>query len=439
MTDTLLTISGAGLYIPFIVQLFRTRWDKTTWPRQLLLLIIAFELTTLLHVPSVMFCGSGLLLAAFIVYCIRMRPPFRFTPLLVLAVVYVVYFAVAVSWSALPLRGLQFLIDNGLPILIFFSAASFIQISGQELGNILKLFCQGALVFAGLVLLSWGISCIELHILPWEWPMVRKVQIGGINAFIWLFRFNGGLNGYTHPSYNLLPLFAASCAAMRLSYQRLTHPAFGWVLWAGGTFISVLAQSRMGLIYSIIIFVAGIVYNMPTTRKRIIAGLSVLALGILLFFAARPTWQQYSQDQIRDDLYTRTWKYIQIKPWTGAGTGALNPIEICHTTKELYWPHIGYIDPDKDVHDWRWKTRMLPHNEWLADWAHAGLPAALITLMFYLYITGRYMRIRSYWGIVFMLIFIILSFLEPPLYIGKGLYLFCMQALLLQSFTGETP
>lgn len=434
MIDTLLTIAGIGLYIPFWVQLFRTPWNKRTWSRQLVLLMLALELTTVLHVPSVMYISAGLLFAAVIMYCVIMRPQFRFTPLLIISALYVIYFAISILWSSWPERGTQFLIDNGLPVLGFAISASVLQVSKEEWAQILRTFCYAALIFVGLTILSWGVSCIQLHLAPWQWPFFHKKFIDGWQSFEWIFRFNGGMTGYSHPSYNLLTIFAATCAAMHLGKKRILHPSIGWLLWVGTIVITGISQSRMGLIYIVIIFIAGLIYLLPSIRTRLIAGGSIAAVGIIFLCATHSIWQQYGQDPIRNELYAKTWRYIQIKPWTGAGAGALNPVEICHTTGELYWPHIGYIAPDYNMYTWPWKTRMLPHNQWLADWAHAGIIAALITLALYIYMIVRSGRQKNYWGVVFMLIFCIFSCLEPPLYIGKGLYLFCLFGFFVQTY-----
>ena len=74
---------------------------------------------------------------------------------------------------------------------------------------------------------------------------------------------------------------------------------------------------------------------------------------------------------------------------------------------------------------------MLPHNQWMADWAHAGIIAAFIALALYVCIAMQCNAMKNYWGGVFLLIFTIFSLLEPPLYIGKGLYVFCLLSSLI--------
>lgn len=431
MTDTILTILGLSLYIPFLIQLVRTRWTRTDWTRQLLQVSIMLEMSSLFHVPSVMYCCAGWLMAVLLVYWIVARPPFRWNIFIILSLLYVGYFAVAILWSARPLRGAQFLIDNGLPLMGFALIASFSAFTRDEWTQVMKTFCYTALIGVGLALVSWIVSCCELHMSPLQWPILNKDEVGNIETYRWLFRYNGGLMGYAHPSYDLLPLFAATCIAFGLKKNKSIHPSIAWLLWAGCMVLALLTQSRMGLTYTFILLVFGILYSLPSLRSRLIIGSVIAVVGIAGLWGTWDQWKAYYSDPIRVQLYQYTWRYIELKPWSGAGTGALNPIEVCHTINESYWPHVGYIAPERDVCDWPWKAHMLPHNQWLADWSHAGIIAALITLLMYVGMIVECGRRRIYWGLAFMVIFIIFSCLEPPLYIGKGLYLFGALSMLV--------
>lgn len=436
MIDTILTILGCCVYLPWFIQLAQTQWDKQSWSRQWLLLILSLQMVTTLHIPSVMYICVGLAAISLIVYLIHGRPSFRWTPIFIVSMAYVVWFAISILWSAIPLKGLQFLIDNGLPMLGFTTAACVLEIKKEELVQIFRTFCIAASIFVCLSLISWGISCAELHMFPWEWPVMRKELVGDIDCYKWIFRFLGGMaTGYTHPSYNLLPVFIACGFATWLCHMRHASVSLWWIIWVGGTLVTILAQSRMGVIYSAILLVGYILYHIPNRQKRIIVAASLMVAGTIAGSLTIDFWRQYGDDPIRATLNTNTWKYIQAKPWTGAGAGALNPIEICHTIGEIYWPHVGYIDPARDVADWPEKAHMLPHNQWLAEWSHGGLLAALLSLALYITFAVLCVRKKCYWGKIAWLIFVIFSFLEPMLYIGKGLYLFCMLALFLQATT----
>lgn len=431
MLDIILTIFGICIYIPFLVQLFHTHWEKDKLLHQLTVALVSLELTALFHVPSVMYIATVLLITVFAVYAIVKRPTFRWTPILIISILYGLWFAISLFWSAIPLRGARFLLDYSLPLIAFAFLSSIWSISKEDIQQCFRTFGYAGLVFIGLSLLSWGCTCAELNILPWEWKIFGKSYINGENAYRWIFRFNGGIWGYTHPSYNLLPLFAATCGVMKLCKKHVIQPYISWLLWGGATMLTLLSQSRMGIVYAAIILMAGIVYWLPSKRLQLSAACVFLLIGVALLWGTWDKWPQYDMDHNRQKLYDVTWRYIQNKPLQGAGAGALNPIEICHTTGELYWPHVGYIDPQREVTDWQWKVHMLPHNQFMADAAHAGIIAAILSLLMYACVAVRCVRIHSYWGGVMMLIFTLFSFLEPPLYIGKGLYLFCCMICLL--------
>ncbi|MBR1481272.1 MAG: O-antigen ligase family protein [Paludibacteraceae bacterium] len=422
--DTLLTILGISLFVPFFIQCFRTPWSRDTWPRQLLLTALLLQWTAVMYIPSVMYICLGVLAVALIIYAVCARPAFRLTPFLVICALYLAWFAVSLTWSVVPAKGARFLLDRGGPLLVFALLGCTLSTTAGERLHMLRQACHVAYIFIAMTLLTWLVSCVELHLYPWQWPILKKSIVGDIELYHWVFRWLGGLKGYTHPSYNLLPLFAVTSMAIALRKERAMPAYAWWLLWAGGAVITLLVQSRMGIVFALIEIVAYIILMQPTVRRAVIATMAVGCVGLVAIGGTLSFWRQYGSDPIRDTLTTRTWQYIQAKPWTGAGAGALNPVEICHTIGATDWPRVGAITPDMRVEDWKPRTRMLPHNQWLADWAHAGLPAALLCLALYLCLAIRGLRTRRLAAMTFLLIFIIFSLLEPPLYIGKGLYLF---------------
>lgn len=433
MIDIILTILGVSIFLPWIIQTISTQWNTSSWHRQLLIAAIALELITTLYIPSVMYIGIGILLTAFIIYIIKERPKMRLTPIFIIAVLYFLWYAISLLWSQAPKKGALFLIDNGLILVGITAITCFIQLKREEYTHILRQFCYSACIFVVLGILSWFISTIEIQMPLWKWPILQKEAVHGSLTYSWIFRFLGGQDGYIHPSYNLLPIFIATPIAAWLKKNDEYYRFLWYFLWAGGLALTLLSQSRMGIIYTSIIFVCNSIYLLNSRRTKMYAAFgfcvtTCISLGISMNF-----WQDYGIDKTRDQLHTYTLRYIAAKPLTGAGAGALNPIEICNTINQTSWPRVGKIDPSMDVEDWKPKAHMLPHNQWLADAAHAGIIAALISMALYIAIAVRCNTIKSFWGGMFLLIFTIFSLLEPPLYIGKGLYLFCLLTCLLYS------
>ena len=434
MTDTLLTILGLVVYIPFIVQLAHTKWDKSRWTHQLMQLMLLLQWSSIMHGPAVMYICIGLLMVAFILHVIIARPPFRWTPFFIVAISYVAWFAVSLLWSAAPQKGLQFLVDNGLPLIGFALMASVLRISKDEMINLMRNCCYVALIFFGVAFITWNVSCAELHILPWHWPLFEKSFFNDVHGYKWIFRFLGGINGYTHHAYNLLPMCAVISIAIWLRKEDAVKAWFWWLLWIGLTFTTLLCQSRMILLFCAVIVAAYLIALLPTLCTRIIGSALILCLVTIIAISNKSMLQTFTDDPIRVTLYEHTWRYIHAKPLLGSGAGALNPVEICHTNGELYWPYIGYIPPEMAVADWPFKAHMLPHNQWLADWAHGGIVAFIISIALYLCLAEQCIRKKRYGETVFLLIIIVFSFFEPMLYIGKGLYLFgilstCLNAL----------
>ena len=434
MTDILLTILGTAIYIPFLLSLVRTQWDKRSWSRQVLLSLLLLQGVTLLHIPSVMYICAGCIFAAGIVYLVKEKPAFHWKPMFVVAILYIAWFAVSLTWSRCPQKGALLLLDNGLPLIGFALLGCTVTISKEEYQRMLRTLCYAGLIFIGMSVIAWIVSSIEVDIKPWEWPILQKERIGDYDSNKWIFRWLGGITGYTHPSYNLLPLFAITSLAMWLRKERKLPAWIWWVLWSGGVVLTLLSQSRMGCIYSAIILFAYLVYKQDTIRKKMITGGTLAVIGGIALAFSLGFWKDYGKDPIRDDLRDFTVRYIHAKPWLGAGAGALNPIEMCHTIGSEYWPHVGYVAPDADPTAWHFKVHMLPHNQWMADWAHGGIAAALLAIGIYLCFAIECIRKRRMAESVFLLVFILFSFMEPPLYIGKGLYLFCLLAFFLYAY-----
>lgn len=404
MTDTILTIIGTAIYIPFLVQLARTKWNKDQWTRQLVLVLLTLQASSLLHVPPVMYCSAVALLVALILHLVIARPTFRLTPLLICSVLYIAWFAVSLLWSANPVKGLRFIFDTGLPLIAFTILGSVFEVKQEEYTRCLRTCFQAALIFVTIGIGTWFVNCIELHMWPWQWSIMDKTFIGEWNVYRWVFRFNGGLHGYTHPSYNLLPLFAILSLAIRLRKQAQLPAWQWWFIWAGGLVLGLLSQSRMTLIYSLFIPAVYAIYMQRCAGKRwMITALVVIAgiAGTIYFY---PSLECYGADANRAEIMEKAVNTIKTQPILGTGAGAMVPIEINSMPGCTH----------------------RPHNEWVADCMHAGIIAAILSLA--LYITAGVESIRKKrWEIgAWLVIFCIFSLLEPPLYIGKGLYLFCL-------------
>ena len=431
MIDTILTILGTLIFLPWIIQTISTKWQQEVWHRQVFVATLSFELIATLYIPSVMYIGLGALMLSLGIYLVKERPKMRLTPLFAIALLYFIWYAISLLWSAAPKKGAQFLLDNGLVLVGISAITCLANLKKGEYIQILQQFCYAACAFIILGLISWGVSSFEINLPLWEWPILRKALVGSNYSYSWLFRFLGGTNGYIHPSYNLLPVFISMPIAAWLKKETDRHTWLWIFIWAGGLLLTLVAQSRMGIIYSVIILICDSIYMLSSRKMKILVATGYLLIGLITFVCSISFWKDYGSDHTRDLLQQYTIRYIKEKPLTGAGAGALNPIEICHTINEKSWPNVGYIAPNAQVSDWKSKARMLPHNQWLADWAHAGILAALITLALYICIAIRCYTVGNYWGCLFILVFTIFSLLEPPLYIGKGLYLFWLLSSLI--------
>lgn len=339
---------------------------------------------------------------------------------------------VSLTWSAAPKTGVALLIDT-LPLALICIGSMWLRFDKQELIRIVRPFVWAACPFLLCCIGAFAYTCHTMEMSPLNWPILQKAPIAGYPVYHWVFRFMGTDldHGYFHPSYNTLPLFFASAAAVWLSKQGQFRWWITALLQVLTIVVVLLAQSRMGLIYGSLLFVCTLLYACPNKRWRIGVGATLLVVGTMSAKTFSSVLEKMGQDEVRDELTDCSIRYIQRKPWLGSGIGAMNPIEMCRTLEINRWPNIWVeIDTTQPVESWPAKRNMVPHNQFLAEWVQGGIVAFLLCILLYAGALVRTMRSQNFWIIMMMLIFLILSFLEPPLYIAKGMYSFALMVLL---------
>lgn len=420
MPNILLTIIGYCIWLPWLAAIFRTPFSRETWHKQVLTLSWGAFLSAFCFEPVTIYFGFGLVCIAFILYCIRERPTFRLTPLAVVALAYWAWYVLSLTWSKAPIRGIQFLVDT-LPLIILCWFPCWIRPDKESQTRILRIFISSATIWAGICVIGVFSTCAELHMSILDWPILQKMNIGGNLVYDYLFRSFV----YHHPSYNCLVLCTAVGFATYLGKDK------GWLqrgsvvlLAIVVTLITLWTQSRMGLIFLCIMWTYMLIQWLPTLHMRQIAIGVCAILCTIGVWVKQEAFQKMRQDPIRYCLTSTTWDYIYHKTWTGAGAGAINPVEIAHTLGMTWWPRVGTIQPEWTVSNWKRKTSMLPHNQFLTDWAHGGVVAFLLCIGLYVSLVYESIKEKNMTVGMFLLIFLIMSMLEPPLFITKGMYLF---------------
>lgn len=424
---------GILVFLPLLPALWQALRREGSLPRNFMLFSLSGLLVSSLWRPIALYFAGGLVLVCWLVYLIAERPRWRWSRMAIVAGLYMAWGAVSLLWSAAPATGVHMLIDR-LPILILLVMPASIALTEEDLFCVFRPFCRAAGLFIGLTLLVFVVNCLTLDMLPWEWPLLRKSRIEDHTVAQWTFRFLGGQDGYTHPSYNTLPLFLAAVAAMWQSKRHQFPRLIAALILPGALVAGLLSQSRMVLIYTAILTVTGCIYVARERKLQRLLIATVGTLSISFTLGLLPRLVAMSEDPTRDRLQQYTWQYIQAKPIFGSGIGALNPVEMSRTVGLKQWPHVGRIAPDIRVSDWKSKTNMLPHNQFWAEWAQTGVAGLLLTALLYGVVIACAARKKSYWACCFYTVFLIFSVLEPPLFIPKGMYLFSLVTMLIGAF-----
>ena len=459
MISPIISNLGILVFLPLIIALVRTPFNRGNYARQGFVFALSAILVCSLWRYIALYWAFGLSAVFALIYLIKERPTFRMNALTAVSLAYVGWWFVSLIWSAAKGRGLGMSMEM-LPLCVMCLYSCFFRLTEEEKHTIVRPFFQAAGIFVIVGLIAVVYNCIHFGILPWEWPFLQKSTINDLLVYQVVFCFLGGYTGYTHPSYNLLPLFLALClmlpslrkngsSAAAYAYApslgaKRKRMAIGFsLLHAGTLLLALFSQSRIGLIFSLFLIPCAILFftwHKPAARWAVISivVLSCIAAGILI----RPQIQSFKSDSVRKLMHELCWQYVQKKPWLGSGVGALNPVEMSQTIGISYWPNIGTIPEDATVMNWPYRTKMLPHNQFIADWAQTGIIGFVLSIMLYLTMAGYMLPKKAQWVTsegassqrialtIFFFLFVVFSFLEPPLFIAKGLYLFGILGIL---------
>ena len=466
MISPIISNLGILVFLPLLIALVRTPFSRGNYARQGFVFALSAILVCSLWRYIALYWAFGLSALFALLYLMKERPAFRMNALTGVSIAYVSWWFVSLIWSAAKQRGLGMSMEM-LPLCVMCLYSCMIQLTDEERQTIIRPFLQSAGIFVIVGLIAVVYNCIHFGILPWEWPFLQKSTINDLLVYRVVFCFLGGYTGYTHPSYNLLPLFLALClmlpslkgmgnhnanqtaATAAIAYapshgaKRKTMALMFGLLHAGTLLLALFSQSRIGLIFSLVIIPCAILFytwHKPAARWVVISvvALSCITAGILL----QPQIQAFKSDSVRKLMHELCWQYVQKKPWLGSGVGALKPVEMSQTIGISYWPNIGTIPEDATVMNWPYRTKMLPHNQFIADWAQTGIIGFVLSILLYLTMASYMLPKKAQWVTsegassqrialtIFFFLFVVFSFLEPPLFIAKGLYLFGILGIL---------
>ena len=464
MISPIISNLGILVFLPLLIALVRTPFSRGNYARQGFVFALSAILVCSLWRYIALYWAFGLSAVFALIYLIKERPTFRMNALATVSLAYVGWWFISLIWSAAKGRGLGMSMEM-LPLCVMCLYSCFFRLTDEEKQTIIRPFLQSAGIFVMVGLIAVVYNCIHFGILPWEWPFLQKSTINDLLVYQVVFCFLGGYTGYTHPSYNLLPLFLALCLmlpslrkngssaaatattaaayAPSLGAKRKTMALMFGLLHAGTLLLALFSQSRIGLIFSLFLIPCAILFftwHKPAARWAVISivVLSCIAAGIIL----RPQIQSFKSDSVRTLMHELSWQYVQKKPWLGSGVGALNPVEMSQTIGISYWPNIGTIPEDATVENWPYRTKMLPHNQFIADWAQTGIIGFVLSILLYLTMAGNILPKKEQWLpsenasshsialSLFFFLFIVFSFIDCPLFIAKGLYLFGILGIL---------
>lgn len=405
-------ISLAALSVPFFMYLFSRHFRTLETDRKVLLFGLALLTSTIVHRLRCFIDTQFVFFLTTIVYFILDRNRTYRRPLWEYWIVplYIVWNLITLAWTPDLHYGKKFA-GNFLPMVTYPAMFLAFTLSVDERNEIMKLYWRIALM---AVLLSF-LSCIyEVTVIRHQVSELFHLQITMFKDNIFIdgveqFPFNMlyAWNGMGHPSFNAIWAVAAAVTGFFL----VKHCVISWVEFFFGEFVILLlqfiAQSRIGIVMVLIVFVLSTFYLLWQHRKVVY---SLIAVGLLLVVAAfmlRPDFlYPYMNDVERNRLWNAAFDFIRIYPFTGTGLGG--------TMHEYVSSVIGYPWPGLCF------DNIYAHNQFIGDWMQSGLVGFIFAVSMVILTFVMSIRRRSYSAFVFSVAILLLMLIEMPLRFLQG-------------------
>jgi len=409
------------VFSPIVFLFFSKTWKNTiSTPRKILLVGLAAFLASTFYSARYGINSGGLFLACSLFFAISQRRIYKPNNVYYWFWAYLLIHIISLFWTIDLHEGL-----NELRVyLLFFTfplAFCLFQLTEEEIDRLLLLFFRTATIFVFVSLFCWIYESTRMDIPLTEWFGIHKKMFADQTSYSIVFNWVG----YDHPSYISLGYNLALAVGIYLLGKRNTQSKINILeltLFAIFAFIlTVLIQSRVGLVNFIIVAIFGIAWLLRKEKKYLYGFICICFILAVIVLVKLDYISKFSHDPIRYQQYETAIFYIRSHPWLGTGIGGMANIM---TSNELALK-LGYpLASDINIY---------PSNQFLGDLMQTGV-FGLISLTGMLCFIIYYCIKQRNWVLFSLIItFLILMLIEMPFFLLKGTTLFVpMTCLLLQ-------
>lgn len=414
-------LAALSIIVPFLYLLRSSDWAKADIYERLVMMSLASWVVASffsIHMGIQFFCGVGVMA---VTYAIKKRHYHLNKTLTALFILYFLWNAISLIWAPDIAKGL-----SRLRIYFLFVVIPLIfgcvKIDEHTKGTVFTAAIRTMGYSLAATFVTWLITCYNNNINPAEWLRVTKSIFVGSQAYNILLSWSN----YRHPTYTstglmVLTLIGILTSQKRISADRLSYVEAALFTLATLLFI-LLIQSRIALLMWIILVPISIIYRIIAHKKTAITtSVALIAAAMAFCVSEQDKIERFFDDDIRIQNFKTAHYCIKKHPLLGSGIEGIRfEMDSDEIAKE-----IGFEAANKDLGN--------PHNQFVGDLMMTGVVGLTLCVAIYLYIIFLGIRERNFPLLMFMATFLMLSNIEMPFYLHKGVIIFLMFTLILLS------
>lgn len=414
-----------SIIVPFLYLLRSSDWAKVDIYERLVMMSLASWVVASffsIHMGIQFFCGVGVMA---VTYAIKKRHYHLNKTLTSLLILYFVWNAVSLIWAPDFAAGI-----SRLRIYFLFVVIPLIfgcvKIDEHTKVTVLTASIRTMGFYLAATFVTWLLFCYYNNTDPADWLEVTKSTFSGIHPYDIILSWSN----YHHPTYTSTGLMVLTIIGILTSQKKITADRLCHIeaaLFALGTLLFILlTQSRIALLMWIGLVPVSIIYRIREHKKTVVTAYVALIMAAVAFCVSeQDKLERFFDDDIRIQNFKTAHYCIKKHPLLGSGIEGIRfEMDSDEIAKE-----IGFEAANKDLGN--------PHNQFVGDLMMTGVVGLTLCVAIYLYVIFLGIRERNFPLLMFMATFLMLSNIEMPFYLHKGVIIFLMFTLILLS-DGDT-
>lgn len=396
------------LIVPTVLYACSSDFRELKWHRQILLISVAFMLTSLVHRSRVILITQLVFwICAFIALVANKQRKVNRPPLFYYAFwLYFIWQTITILWTNNNSEA-RIYFNRLVPLFSYSFTFLFIQIEEEHYKALIRLFWRVVCIGCLLTIASLFYEAQRMSIPLSTFLPFGKFEVNGIHVFNILFAWSGS----PHPTYNILWIIAGlicSFYLLDLKHISVFESIFSWILIFTVIYVS---QSRAGVVVYGVVFVFGILYLLRHQRKRALCYVGAVAVTTgILAVTQQEALRTFNADPIRDGLIRVTIDYLHADPWKGCGLGGMTFEHVSSVVGyefKSWWPMFDYVS-------------LYPHNQFLGDWMQSGIVGLVLICTMMVSLFYECIKQRSFVAFMYFIAVLIIMQIEMPLHFLIG-------------------